>query len=431
MENTMLIVDDAKLNREILADLFREHFNIIKAEDGKKALEILKECSGKIDIVMLDLVMPEMSGFDVLKQRRELSYFCNVPVVVITGCGAMEDQVKAFELGANDYVTKPFEAEIVVSRVNSVIAAHQRMISVVKEAEKMKAKSEMDQMTGLLNKTTSENAINHISAEDDGKTNVLIVFDIDNFKSVNDLSGHQTGDHVICVVANLISGMFRKSDIVGRIGGDEFVALMIGVPNMEIVHEKLNRLMQTMKYKPNLSIPDNVSLSIGVASNEGKKSSYEELFQKADEALFRAKENGKACYREYGVEEIDVKDDKRPTALLISENRNICSTVHALIPNSIRIIDMAQLELDSCMESKDLEQLAVIYLDFSDIGDDGEEVWKIAEQLSWFDCSKIIAICQEGNLPQYMNAIKHGIADLLTAPMDTMAFKRRTNIQIK
>lgn len=430
MKRTMLIVDDAKLNREILADLFREDFRIIKAENGRKALEIIKECKGQIDIVMLDLVMPEISGFDVLKERKSIPYFCEIPVIVITGCGAMEDQVKAFELGASDYVTKPFEAEIVISRVKSVTEAHQRMLAVVSEAKKLKQKSEIDQMTGLLNKTTSEQMIENICKKDDNRTNVLMIIDIDNFKSVNDLLGHQTGDHVICVIANLLSGMFRTNDIVGRIGGDEFIALMVDVPDMDIVHKKLDQMMQIMRDKTNLTIPDNVSLSIGVASDCGEMMSYKQLFERADSALLRAKENGKACYCEYGAEEIKIQNAQQVRILLISANRNVRSAVHALIPDTIDVLDMTLQQAEELGKQEESRQFSLIYLDVSACKDSGKEIWERMLLCDWFSTKRVIAICKEGELTQYAAAIEHGVLDLFTAPIDAEAFKRRTNIHL-
>ena len=432
MENAMLIVDDSKLNREILGDLFKDHFEILKAQNGKEALDLIDEYQENISIVILDLVMPGMSGFDVLKRRESIPYFLNTPVIVITGSGEKKDQLKAFELGANDYVTKPFEAEIVMSRVNSVVSSHRRILSISKEAEKLKEKSELDQMTGLLNKTTSENMIQKYSVEEgDGHLNVLFVFDIDNFKSVNDLMGHQTGDHVIKIVADLISGLFRKTDIVGRIGGDEFIAMMIDIPDMDIAFQKINSLMEVMKYKPNLTIPDYISLSVGMAANEREKTTYAELFAKADEALISAKESGKACYRIYGVEEIDVKEDKRPVALLVSKNRNIISTIHALIPDSIRIIEMSNMEHMEQISLQDMEKMEVVYLDLSEHSDAASEIWKEIRESGQLRTENIMAICQEGNLPQYAEAIQNGVADLLSAPLDTAAFKRRSRILLQ
>ena len=149
MENTMLIVDDSELNREILKMLFSKRYMILEAETGKEALAILEGCNGNIDVVLLDLVMPDLDGMEVLRQRQSLDYFKNVPVVVITSSSAIDDQVQAFALGANDFIYKPFVPEIVTSRVDNIMVSQQRFSMMKLEAERLKVKAELDQMTGL------------------------------------------------------------------------------------------------------------------------------------------------------------------------------------------------------------------------------------------------------------------------------------------
>ncbi|MDD3369277.1 MAG: diguanylate cyclase [Lachnospiraceae bacterium] len=290
----------------------------------------------------------------------------------------------------------------------------------------MKIKSEMDEMTGVYNKTTTELVMNEILTNSVTHQHVMLVIDIDNFKSVNDLSGHQMGDHVIKVIANLISKMFRKSDIVGRIGGDEFIVLMVDVPSMDIVYTKLNELIQLMRYKPDMTIPEYVTLSIGMASNGQGATTYQALFEKADAALYQAKEGGKAQYREYGVEPINLNGDKRPAVLLLSENRSVCSTINALIPASLRVIEALKLEDVEKLKTEDQNNMVMIFADVSDNPGDGEEIWQSLQKLPWLEMDQVFAICAEGNIPQYRVALGSGVADMFTTPLDSAAFKRRT-----
>ncbi|MDD3369260.1 MAG: response regulator [Lachnospiraceae bacterium] len=175
MDNTMLIVDDNLMNREILKLLFQNKYEILEAENGREALEILESCQGHIDIVLLDIMMPDMDGLEVMRRKASLPYFKDVPVVIISSSEALDDQVKAFDLGANDFVNKPFVPEIVCSRVNNVMASHQRMLSIALEAERLKVKTELDQMTGLYNKTTAEYAINELLECQSDKLHALMV----------------------------------------------------------------------------------------------------------------------------------------------------------------------------------------------------------------------------------------------------------------
>lgn len=382
-------------------------------------------------MVLLDLIMPDMDGFAVLEKRKDLDSFKNVPVVVITGSGQMEDQVRAFELGANDFIVKPFVPEIVISRVNNVMASNRRMLSIELEARKLKIKSELDEMTGLYNKTTTELTMNETLKAGSGRLNVLMVIDIDYFKTVNDTSGHQTGDHVIKIIADLISSLFRKTDIVGRIGGDEFCVLMVDVPSMDIVYEKVNELTQIMRYKPNLTIPEYVTLSIGMAANKQKSTTYGELFKKADEALYEAKEGGRAQYREYGVEPINMEHDERPAVLLLSDNRSVCSVIHALMPTQVRIIEALWIGDLEKIDDKDKEKIKFAYIDVSDYEEDMDAYWKKLKTLTWFNTENMFAVCEEGNISQYMSALNGGVADIIKTPIDNAAFKRRMQKQLE
>lgn len=431
MDSTMLVIDDSEINREILKVLFGEKFLIMEAENGQEARAMIEGCQGNIDVILLDLIMPGFSGFDLLKERQTSKIMKDIPVVVISSSGAMEDQVKAFELGASDFVNKPFVPEIVVSRVNNVIYSHERMQMIELKAEKLKVKSELDQMTGIYNKTTTELTINKLLKTATGQLHALLVIDIDYFKSVNDVSGHLVGDHVIKIIADLISSHFRKTDIVGRVGGDEFAVLVNNVPSMEVVRNKVNELVLLMKYKPNLTIPENVSLSIGVAQNERKEINYADLFAKADDALHRAKADGKACYREYGVESINVMDEDKPCALLISRDRSACSVIHAIIPKEVCVIEVLTIEsLDKVKEAQ-RSRIKVVYADVSDYSGDAKDYWEELREHDWIELGRTIAVCEEGNMAQYAMALNNHVVDILTSPMDSAQAKRRTTRLLK
>lgn len=431
MENTMLIVDDAEVNREILKLLFHSDYAILEAEDGEEALAVLERCRGSVDIVLLDLMMPRLSGMELLRKKRELDCLRDVPVVVITSSGALDDQIKAFEYGASDFVVKPFVPEIVESRVNNVMASHQRILTIEQEAQKLRVKSEVDEMTGLYNKVTSEVIINELLKKSERELNVLMIIDIDNFKIVNDTSGHLAGDHVIKIIADLLSSTFRKTDVVGRIGGDEFIVLMTDLPTMDIAYTKANALIQTMRYKPNLTIPEYVTLSVGLAVSRGTEHNYTELFGFADQALYLAKQDGKARFREYGVEPINLENDQRPALLLLSNNRSVCGTAHTQIPAQVRMLESLDVDGLNCVSARDQEKVALACVDVSDQPGDGGALWKQLEAYPWIRPERTFAVCQEGSTAQYAAALRWGVADLLTEPLDAAAFKRRVLRQLE
>lgn len=242
-KETLLIVDDSKFQRAIIKEMLGEHFRLEEATSGEECLMILEKSSHLIDLVLLDLVMPGIDGFEVLRRRQTMDAFKDIPVIVLTSSNSIEFQI--------------------------------------------------DKMTSLFNKMTIENLVSETLTNAPSALHALMVIDIDNFKSANDIYGHTVGDHIICVIAGVISSQFRNTDFVGRIGGDEFVVLMPDIPAKEVAFEKAESLIQIILKKEGLSIPDNISISIGLAFSDSEDKTYASFFGKADQALYVSKKSGK------------------------------------------------------------------------------------------------------------------------------------------
>ncbi|MDY3038763.1 MAG: diguanylate cyclase [Roseburia inulinivorans] len=242
-KETLLIVDDSKFQRAIIKEMLGEHFRLEEATSGEECLMILEKSSHLIDLVLLDLVMPGIDGFEVLRRRQTMDAFKDIPVIVLTSSNSIEFQI--------------------------------------------------DEMTSLFNKMTIENLVSETLTNAPSALHALMVIDIDNFKSANDIYGHTVGDHIICVIAGVISSQFRNTDFVGRIGGDEFVVLMPDIPAKEVAFEKAESLIQIILKKEGLSIPDNISISIGLAFSDSEDKTYASFFGKADQALYVSKKSGK------------------------------------------------------------------------------------------------------------------------------------------
>lgn len=338
-KNIMLIVDDLDINRDVLKEMFKEDFYILEAENGRECLEMVQEYGKQISILLLDIQMPVMTGLEVLERRRNDAVFSEIPVIVITINDEIRDQMAAFQLGATDYITKPFSREIVIYRINNVLSSKRRVDEIVKEKENLQIQTELDLMTGLYNKVTAERIISNLLSNN-SRQNAMMIIDIDNFKQVNDYEGHLVGDHTIRIIADLISGHFRKSDVVGRIGGDEFIVFMTDIPNNELARQKANNLARLLRYKPNITLPANVSISIGLVITEKCPYEYEELFNKADQALYEAKRNGKGQYKEYGMEPMPEDEHKENiAALLFSRNKSVCGSIK-LVNEDVRLIEV-------------------------------------------------------------------------------------------
>lgn len=426
MENTMLIVDDSVLNREILTLLFEDNFEILEADTGKKALEMLEHCNGNIDIVLLDLMMPCVNGIEVLKMRKNLDYFKSVPVVVITASNATDDQIEAFRLGANDFIVKPFISEIVRSRVNNVLASTRRIEYMQLETERLRLKSEQDEMTGLYNKATTINLVSKILEKEHTRCHAMLMIDIDNFKAVNDLNGHLVGDHTIKIVADAISGLFRKDDVVGRVGGDEFLVFMANVPSRETVRGKVSELIKKMKYKPNLTIPANVTMSIGFSITEGQEITYDQLFRQADEALYLAKKAGKARAQEYGVTHADNSSDMRSRVLIIGGNRGVSSIIDAQLASVYHITEVKSIAELKAIPDEEMANTVLAYADVSDFVGCCTDFWHELSDMPAMHGFPVIAVCEEGNLAQYKDALDARVDDILSSPIEISAFRRCT-----
>ncbi len=424
-KETLLIVDDSKLQRVVLMQALKDTFELIEATSGEECLELVERGEAQIDLVLLDLVMPGIDGFEVLRRRALSPKFAGIPVVVLTTSDDNETQVEAFRLGAREFLNKPIKPEIAVSRINNVLESQRRLNVMLKEQEELKVKAEIDEMTKLLNKATAEKMAKQILEEYPDENHAILMIDIDNFKNVNDSLGHDVGDHVISVVAGIISMQFGGSDIVGRIGGDEFMVFMKNVKDREDARRKAQNIVDAFCKKENLSIPDCVSVSIGMAFSDESGIEYEPLFKKADEALYVSKEKGKSCYTEYSkIGQITFEDSH--TILVWTKCRNLLSTIELIFRQPLQVESVSSIEELCDLYQKKKQQTIAIYVDVSETLDDGEEMWKLLSNQPWAKSMTIVAVCHEGNMSQVKNSVLAGLAaDLLFAPLEQGQLKRR------
>lgn len=284
--------------------------------------------------------------------------------------------------------------------------------------------SEIDAMTRLFNKTTTEHLVTKTLLSEPNSRYAMLMIDIDNFKAVNDQLGHKMGDHVITVVAGVIASQFDDTDYVGRIGGDEFVVFIRDVRSQDIVRRKTHDLVQAIRIKENLTIPENVSLSIGLVFTDGSEQNYPALFNKADQALYLAKKAGKNCYFEYGSQLTGTEEQS--SVLVWTDSRNICSTLEYVYHQPIRVEQIHSAEKVRVKLFQKGMHMVGVYVDVSEQPDDGEQLWYELKNETWIGKLPLIAICQEGNLRQIRYAIVSNlIDDLLFAPLDAESVTRR------
>lgn len=280
----VLIVDDAPTNVQALALLLKEEYMVKVATNGVRALELASQ-DPMPDLILLDVQMPEMSGYDVLKILKENSETADIPIIFVTGKDTVEDEEYGLELGAMDYITKPIRPSIVKARIKTHITLKQQHDLLVGMATQ-------DQLTGLYNRHYLSDVLSKKfsqSKRHDEPMSVIII-DIDHFKKVNDIFGHLMGDVVLKAVAKVIAENERKEDIAARFGGEEFVLVLDNCT----AHDALVKA-EGLRKKVEALEPEGikVSASFGVAQFDVSNKDYEELLSNADKALYIAKEEGR------------------------------------------------------------------------------------------------------------------------------------------
>jgi len=285
---TILVVDDTKTNLNILIELLGDDYDIIAATSGKMAFELIDE--EKVDLILLDIMMPDMDGYDVCKNLKNNPKTKDIPIIFLTAKSDEDSIEKAYDIGGSDYVTKPFRPKELMARVK-------RELQLVALQNELKFLASTDPMTKLYNRRYFTKVSEHImdlSVRKDEDISVIIL-DIDNFKLVNDTYGHKAGDQVIISLANLLRSHQRKSDIVCRFGGEEFVILLPNTPleGAQIVAQKIRSSVEEDSLKiENHNISYTVSIGVSKVDTSSEKN-IEKALNRADDGLYRAKHNGR------------------------------------------------------------------------------------------------------------------------------------------
>ena len=289
---TVLIVDDSKANIAVLAEVLRQDYKVRAATGGEKALEIAFS-GNPPDLILLDVVMPDMDGHEVCTRLKTDPRTRNIPVIFITGKESEEDEIKGFELGACDYITKPFNPVVVKARVNT-------QAELKRNRDYMERISYLDGLTGIANRRKFNEFLEQSwnFAKRQLLPISLIMMDIDFFKAYNDTCGHLEGDACLIQIAQaLAKAAVRKTDLVARYGGEEFVCVLPGtsLENALIVAEKLRQSVMALQIPHHhFTAGSVVTISLGVSSMIPEKDApYKHLIQAADAALYQAKEGGR------------------------------------------------------------------------------------------------------------------------------------------
>ena len=289
-EFTILITDDEKTNLDILAGILSPTYNLLISRNGPRTLELAKE--HKPDLILLDVLMPGMSGFEVIAELKGSEATDKIPVIFITGLTSAHDEEKGFFLGAVDYITKPFNKAIVKARVNT----HIRIIDQMRIIEGIGL---IDPLTKIPNRRGFEQRLDveWDRAFREKAPISLLIIDIDNFKVYNDTYGHQQGDAALKAFAEVASrALLRTTDFAARWGGEEFVILLpgSGIEGAAEVAERVRESIEASVIPSEEGAETRMTVSIGVNSVvPDAETSIDEYIKVADQALYSAKQQGR------------------------------------------------------------------------------------------------------------------------------------------
>ena len=242
----ILVVEDNELNREILTELLSEKFDILTAENGEIGLKMLSEHYRELSAVLLDVYMPVCDGFEFLERIKDDVMLSSVPVIVTTGSNRPEDEEHCLELGAVDFISKPYKPKVVKARLNSVIK--------LRESAAALSAIEYDELTGLYTRQAFyHHAKTLINFRSDKKFHVLVA-DIHNFKLVNSIYGEKMGDQVLEYLARVFSGHIGDG-LLARYGSDQFICLVCGDVDLslDLVEQRVRKITEEAPI-PNLVI---------------------------------------------------------------------------------------------------------------------------------------------------------------------------------
>lgn len=309
---TILIVDDMQVNLVILSEILKNEYHVKIAKSGQKAIEIIE--NGNIDLILLDIVMPELDGYEVCEILKNSDKTKDIPIIFVTANKEAEDEEKGFLVGAVDYITKPFKPKTILSRVKTHINLHLRQIELETLSHTLENKNiELKKYISIIEEISITDGLTNVynrrhfngifpkvinSAKRNDELVCFLLLDIDHFKPYNDHYGHQAGDNVLIKFANCLKlSLKRADDMCFRLGGEEF-----GVIFKSEYREKALEFADTLKTNiENLAIPHEynsaskyVTASLGLICKYGREiKNIDAVYKEADDLLYEAKNSGR------------------------------------------------------------------------------------------------------------------------------------------
>jgi len=307
----ILIADDDAINRQVLAELLKPDYAVVLAKNGAQALELAARHAP--DLILLDVMMPDMDGHAVLRQLRTGSPAGHPTVIFISGLDRPEDEAAGLNMGAADYISKPFNATVVLARV----AMHLQMLRQRRMLEQL---AQIDGLTELANRRRYDDvyAAEWQRAQRSGRPLSLALLDIDSFEQYNDRYGHPAGDRALRAAARAtVAAMRRPGGLTARHGGDELVLIMPDTDATQAravvdgIRHDIGALLIAHAASPAAPV---LTVSAGGATYDGRQhETAADLFEAANAQLYQAKRAGRnrVAWRASAIDEMDMGGDRQ------------------------------------------------------------------------------------------------------------------------
>jgi diguanylate cyclase (GGDEF)-like protein len=286
---TILVIEDHPDQRDLLAIVLqREGYRVITAANGVDGLAKLEQ--EQVQIALSDIMMPKMDGFELIKQIRSNPALKSIYFILITARIQEGDRVRGLDLGADDYITKPFSFSELLARVR----VGSRLVQYQRHLEHQ---TQVDSLTGLFNRRAFERKMEEEFERSKRYQHPLslLILDIDNFKTINDTYGHHGGDTALVKISETLRAKTRQSDFPSRFGGEEFVLVLpdTDLDGALLVASKVHEEIRSCTFGT-ASRPFSLTVSIGLSSTCAKTyREWKEMLEDADQALYVAKNSGK------------------------------------------------------------------------------------------------------------------------------------------
>ncbi len=289
----ILLADDSSTVRTIARmELESAGYSVLEAADGEQALAMAIE--HQPDTILLDIEMPVMDGYETVTALKEEPRTADIPVVFLTGRTDAADVVRALKLGGHDYVRKPPEAAELLARVRAALRVKTLQDQLRSRADDLDRMTRTDHLTGLYNRRHMEESLRALTA---GATRhgfpiVVLIVDVDHFKSVNDTLGHQSGDEVLVELAHRLRSVIRAEDVIGRWGGEEFLLLLPHTTGAQAAF-LAERLRTVVSGTPIATAQGELQVSISIGGAAAEEQGHHDLLLIADRELYTAKDAGR------------------------------------------------------------------------------------------------------------------------------------------